>query len=190
MTAKRCRRCRRPIEAKDTGRRPRYCSPACKQAAYRSRAKRSVHFSSQSCEWATPPDLFAEVNADFGFTLDACATKENAKCPHYFSPQVNGLTQRWNGVVWCNPPYGRSIGQWVRKAWESTRTGEAEVVVCLVPARVDTAWWHDYCARGEVRFLRGRLRFGGAESGAPFPSALVVFRNAQMRYETASEKSA
>jgi hypothetical protein len=96
------------------------------------------------------------------------------------------LAQRWQGVVWCNPPYGRSIARWVRKAWESVEQGDAECVVCLLPARVDTRWWHTYCARGEVRFLRGRLRFGGAKSGAPFPSAVVVFRNAPARYETAA----
>lgn len=93
------------------------------------------------------------------------------------------LTQPWRGRVWCNPPYGRTIGLWLARAWEAAQEGSAEVVVCLVPARTDTRWWHDYCARGEVRFIPGRVRFGGAKSGAPFPSAVVVFRNAAARYE-------
>jgi phage N-6-adenine-methyltransferase len=145
-----------------------------------------VHFSSASCEWSTPPDLFAELDREFAFTLDACASADNAKCAQFFSRRDNGLAQPWTGRVWMNPPYGRTIGLWLRKAWEAVQSGEAEVIVCLVPARVDTAWWHDYCARGEVSFLRGRLRFGGADSSAPFPSALVVFRNGSARYETPS----
>lgn len=180
----RCRRCRQPLPSQATGRRRRCCSSACRQAAYRKRARRPALFSSRSCEWATPPDLFADLHREFGFTLHACATADNAKCSRYFTPETDGLAQRWEGVVWCNPPYGRALGRWIAKAWEAAQAGDAEVVVCLVPARVDTAWWHDYCARAEVRFLRGRLRFGGAESGAPFPSAIVVFRNAQNRYET------
>jgi phage N-6-adenine-methyltransferase len=146
-------------------------------AAWRGRRRRSVHFSSRSCEWETPPELFARLDARHHFTLDACATPENAKCPRYFTRADDGLRQRWAGRVWCNPPYGRDVGRWVKKAWESVRAGEAELVACLLPARVDTAWWHDFAARGDVQVLRGRLRFGGARSGAPFPSALVVFRN-------------
>jgi phage N-6-adenine-methyltransferase len=180
----RCPRCRRPLAIPSTGRPPRYCSPACCQAAYRKRCKRSVHFSSRTCEWATPPELFAQLDAEFHFTLDVCATAENAKCARYFDRAANGLAQRWDGVVWCNPPYGREIAAWVRKAWESVQAGHAQVVVCLVPARTCTAWWHDWCKRGEVRFQRGRVRFGGASSGAPFPSAVVVFHNAPARYET------
>ncbi len=99
------------------------------------------------------------------------------------------MSQQWQGRVFCNPPYGREIGRWIAKAWESAEKGACDVVVCLVPARVDTAWWHDYCARGEVRFLRGRVRFGGADSGAPFPSAVVVFRNAISRYETGTKEA-
>jgi phage N-6-adenine-methyltransferase len=175
---RRCNRCRQFFHPALTGRRRNYCSSPCRQAAYRSLAKRSVHFSSTTCEWATPPELFAELNREFVFGLDACATVENAKCARFFTKQENGLEQTWTGRVWCNPPYGRVIGAWVQKAWQSVQDGDAEIVVCLLPARVDTAWWHHYCARGEVQFLRGRLRFGDAESGAPFPSALIVFRNA------------
>jgi site-specific DNA-methyltransferase (adenine-specific) len=137
-----------------------------------------VYFSSKKCEWSTPPELFADLDAEFGpFTLDACATAENAKCAAFFTRSVDGLAQRWTGRVWLNPPYGRAICQWLRKALESVQSGDAKLVVCLVPVRVDTSWWHDHAVRGEVRFLRSRVRFGGAESGAPFPSAVVVFRN-------------
>jgi phage N-6-adenine-methyltransferase len=124
--------------------------------------------------------LFAALDAEFGpFTLDVCATPENAKCARYYSHRDDGLRQRWAGRVWCNPPYGRAISHWLKKAWESAQAGETEVVVCLVPARTDTKWWHDYAACGEYRFLAGRVRFGGAAHNAPFPSAVVVFRNAQ-----------
>jgi DNA polymerase-1 len=136
-----------------------------------------VHFLSQSCEWATPQDLFDALSARFGpFTLDACATADNAKCAAYFTRSDDGLSQPWTGRVWCNPPYGRGIGLWLKKALESVRDRSAELVVCLVPARTDTKWWHDYAAEGEVEFLKGRIHFNGAASGAPFPSALVVFR--------------
>jgi site-specific DNA-methyltransferase (adenine-specific) len=113
-----------------------------------------------------------------GFDLDPCATPETAQCPRFFTPADDGLRQEWAGRVFMNPPYGRTIGAWMRKAWEASQTA-AEVVVCMVPARADTAWWHDYAERGERRFLKGRLRFGGAASGAPFPSAVVVFRDAK-----------
>src|SRR5262249_28447663 len=109
------------------------------------------------------------------FTLDACAQAHNAKCVRYYSPIDDGLAQPWSGKVWMNPPYGRTIGQWMRKAWEASQQGAT--VVCLVPARVDTRSWHDYAKRGTVLFLRGRLKFGGIGNSAPFPSALVVFCN-------------
>lgn len=131
----------------------------------------SVHFSSKTDLWSTPQDLFDKLNAHFAFTTDVCATKDNAKCAHFFTQEADGLAQNWHGVCWMNPPYGREIGKWVKKASESNA-----VVVCLVPARTDTAWWHDYCAKGEVTFLRGRLHFGGHKNPAPFPSAVVVFR--------------
>jgi phage N-6-adenine-methyltransferase len=165
------------VQAQGTGRPARFCSGACRQAAYR---KRPVHFSTGNCEWSTPGDLFAEISAEYGgFTLDECATPENTKCAAYFTRREDGLRQRWSGRVWCNPPYGRTIGLWLRKAWESVQAGDAELVVCLVPARTDTRWWHDYAARGDCRFLPGRVRFGGGQHSAPFPSAVVTFRNAQ-----------
>jgi phage N-6-adenine-methyltransferase len=184
MKSRRCIRCRKPLPSQRTGRRRRYCSDACRQWACRRRRKRSVHFSSATCEWSTPPALFAELDREHHFTLDVCATSENAKCERFFTRQENGLAQPWTGRVWCNPPYGRFIGRWVRKAFQSVQSGEAEIVVCLLPARPGSSWFQDYALLGEVRFLRGRLRFGGAKNSAPFPSAVVVFRDAQNRNET------
>lgn len=131
-----------------------------------------VHFSSTTDEWATPQDLFDELHREFKFTLDVCASPENAKCKRFFTRETDGLAQDWAGTCWMNPPYGDVIGDWVAKAHE---TGKHATVVCLVPARTDTAWWWDHVRHGEVRFLRGRLKFGGAESSAPFPSAVVIF---------------
>ena len=128
----------------------------------------------QKDTWGTPQDLFDRLDAEFHFTLDVCALPENAKCEQFYSPADNGLAQGWRGACWMNPPYGRAIGPWMRKAYEESRRGAT--VVCLVPSRTDTAWWHDYAMRGEVRFLRGRLRFQGAASSAPFASALIIFR--------------
>jgi phage N-6-adenine-methyltransferase len=135
-----------------------------------------VHFTSRSPEWTTPRDLFRHLAEEFGgFDLDPCATPETAKCPRFFTPADDELRQEWAGRVFMNPPYGRTIAAGMRKAWESSQT-TAELVVCLVPARTDTDWWQDYASRGDQRFLQGRLRFGDAESSAPFPSAVVVFR--------------
>jgi phage N-6-adenine-methyltransferase len=135
----------------------------------------ALHFSSQTDLWETPQDLYNKLNMEFGFTLDVCATPQNAKCVRFFTVADDGLTQPWTGVCWMNPPYGRTIKHWVKKAYESSLAGA--LVVCLLPARTDTAWWHDYVVKGEVRFIRGRLKFGGQKNSAPFPSAIVIFRN-------------
>jgi len=134
----------------------------------------SVHFSSRTDLWATPQEFFDRLAREFAFDVDVCALPENAKCAKFYTPEENGLAQKWTGVCWMNPPYGREIGQWVRKAYESAQDGAT--VVCLLPARTDTAWWHDYAIKGEVRFHRGRLKFGGCKNSAPFPSAVVIFR--------------
>lgn len=135
-----------------------------------------VHFQSDDHTWETPIELFRQLDDEFGFELDVCALPETAKCKRYFTPSDDGLTQSWNGMTcWMNPPYGRSIIDWMRKAYEESQRGCT--VVCLVPARTDTEWWHQYAMRGEIRYLRGRVRFGEATSSAPFPSAIVIFRD-------------
>lgn len=139
-----------------------------------SPATSSVHFSSKTDLWPTPQELFDELNAEFAFTLDVCATPDNTKCQRFFSPVDDGLKQTWTGTCWMNPPYGREIGRWMRKAYESAQAGA--LVVTLVPARTDTEWWHEWASKGEVRFIRGRVRFGSAKASAPFPSAIVIFR--------------
>lgn len=136
----------------------------------------NVMFSSKTCEWETPLDFFKALDEKYHFTLDVCATKQNAKCEAYYTRIQNGLSREWKGICWMNPPYGREIGKWVKKAYETALYG-AGTVVCLLPARTDTAWWHDYCMKGEVTFVRGRLKFGGCANSAPFPSAVVVFMN-------------
>lgn len=131
-------------------------------------------FSSKTNEWATPQYFYDVLNQEFHFTLDPCATKENAKCARYFTESDNGLTQSWdNERVFCNPPYGRQIKDWVKKASEA-RGGQ---VVMLIPARTDTAYFHDYIyGKAEIRFIRGRLKFGNSKNSAPFPSMLVIYR--------------
>ena len=133
-----------------------------------------VYHRSQSTEWETPQEFFDDLNAEFGFTLDVAAQPKNAKCPDYYTPAVDGLAQPWTGICWLNPPYGRRLGAWMKKAYESALQGAT--VVCLVPARTDTRWWHTYARQGEIRYVQGRLRFGGAAHPAPFPSAVVIFR--------------
>ncbi len=133
----------------------------------------AVHFSSTTDDWSTPQEFFDRLNRIFRFTLDPCASLSNAKCERYFTREEDGLSKNWNGErVFMNPPYGREIGDWVKKASEAKA-----LVVCLVPARTDTRWWHDYVVQGggSVTFLRGRLKFGGSQSSAPFPSAVVIF---------------
>ena len=132
-------------------------------------------FTSKTPEWPTPAAFFEALDREFGFTLDPCATEGNAKCASFFTREHDGLAQRWTGVVFMNPPYGREIVRWMRKAHEESLRGAT--VVCLVPARTDTAWWHEYAVKGEIRFIRGRLKFGDSKNSAPFPSALVIFRS-------------
>jgi phage N-6-adenine-methyltransferase len=131
-------------------------------------------FSSATDMWPTPQDFFDKLNAEFNFITDVCASVDNAKCPWYFTKEMDGLAQEWNGSCWMNPPYGKTIGDWVKKAYESSLKGAT--VVCLVPARVDTKWFHNYALKGEIRFIKGRLKFGKSDSNAPFASLLVIFR--------------
>ena len=124
--------------------------------------------------WSTPQDFFDAYNDVYHFDVDVCATNENALCAKFYSPEEDGLSKEWNDVCWMNPPYGREIGKWMKKAYESSLHGAT--VVCLVPARTDTAWWHEYAMKGEITFIRGRLKFGGSKNSAPFPSAVVIFQ--------------
>jgi site-specific DNA-methyltransferase (adenine-specific) len=127
-------------------------------------------------DWGTPADLYKMLDDKFHFTVDVCAQSHNAKHSRYFTPEQDGLKQNWGGeVAFCNPPYGREIGKWVKKASESMGT-----VVMLIPARTDTKWFHDYIYTNEsaqVFFLRGRVKFDGQKQGAPFPSMVVVFNS-------------
>lgn len=134
-------------------------------------------WSSASGEWETPQDLFDELDKEFGFRLDPCATDGNTKCPVYFTVKDDGLGQPWRpSPVFVNPPYGREIAKWVQKGFEEAQQGA--VVVMLLPARTDTRWFHDYCMKAkEIRFLKGRLKFGGAKNSAPFPSMIVIFQD-------------
>ena len=131
-------------------------------------------FSSETDMWATPQDFFDKLNEEFNFQLDVCATAENAKCEKYYTKEQDGLSMPWTGTCWCNPPYGRDIGKWVAKAYASSA---GATVVMLLPARTDTRWFHDYIyGKSEIRFIKGRLKFGGSKNSAPFPSMVVIYR--------------
>jgi phage N-6-adenine-methyltransferase len=162
----------RPRRYPDNGSRQR--AYRARQAAWRARHGPKVYHTHQTTEWGTPASFYAQLHAEFGFTLDVCATAMNAKCARFYTAQEDGLQQVWTGVCWANPPYGRQLAAWMRKAYESA--GDGTTVVCLVPARTDTRWWHHYAVRGEIRYVQGRLTFGGAANPAPFPNAVVIFR--------------
>ena len=138
--------------------------------------------SSKKMDWCTPIDFFNELNKEFNFVLDAAATDETAKCKDYFTPETDGLKQSWkrtDGAVFCNPPYGREIGKWIKKAYEES-TKHNTTIVLLIPARTDTTYFHNYIyKRAEIRFIRGRLKFtdenGIAGDAAPFPSMVVIY---------------
>lgn len=135
----------------------------------------NVMFSSNTDLWSTPQNFFDRYNLVHSFDLDVCATAENAKCASYFSIETDGLSKKWYGSVWMNPPYGREISKWIEKAYLSVINGDCEKVVCLLPARTDTKWFHDYCLAGKMEFIKGRLKFGNATNSAPFPSVVVIF---------------
>ena len=134
--------------------------------------------TSKTVEWSTPQALYDELDREFGpFDLDPCCTPENAKCLRHYTKEDNGLDQDWSGArVFMNPPYGRTeLRAWMKKAYTEARDNGA-LVVCLVPSRTDTRWWHEYAAKGEYRFIKSRVHFGGSENCAPFPSVIVIFR--------------
>ena len=133
-------------------------------------------YTSERDDWSTPQELFDKLNEEFHFDLDPCATSANHKCAKYYTREDDGLSQNWSGYrVFCNPPYGRGIGDWVRKSYEEAEAGA--LVVMLIPARTDTRWFHEYIyGKAEVRFIKGRLKFGEGKKDAPFPSMIVVYQ--------------
>ena len=141
-----------------------------------------VMYSSKSELWGTPQYFFDELNKEFGFDLDPCALPSNAKCDRFFTPKEDGLAQNWGGAkVFCNPPYGKEISKWVRKCYEESKKPNT-LVVMLLPARTDTAYFHDYIYhKAEIRFVRGRLHFNESKNSAPFPSMVVIFREKEIQ---------
>lgn len=132
-------------------------------------------FNRPKVDYETPPEIFQPLNAEFGFTLDVAANPLNAKCQTFFTELDDALSREWSGICWMNPPFGRGMKQWVKKAFDEWRKGVT--VVCLVPARTNTIWWHDYCMKGEVRFIRGEVKFVGYANGLWMPMAIVIFRS-------------
>ena len=137
--------------------------------------------TSATPEWATPQKFFDGLAQEFdGFLLDVCARRKNAKCERYYTEKDDGLRQAWSRKNWMNPPYGREIGRWVRKAHEESLRGN--LTVALLPARTDTAWFQDYIYRKHrISFVRGRLKFNDGRNPAPFPSMVVIFHGAMKR---------
>ena len=136
-----------------------------------------VLLSSNRHDWETPPDFFAELDKEFHFTRDPCCEPETAKCAKYYTKETDGLSQSWGGeTVFCNPPYGRQLGKWIKKCAEESRHAK---VVMLIPARTDTKAFHEYIYhKAEIRFIKGRLHFridGKDQGSAPFPCMVVVF---------------
>lgn len=133
-------------------------------------------FSSKNDSRETPQEFFDKLNEEFSFDIDVCASSENAKCDIFFTKEQDALAQRWKGICWCNPPYGREVGKWVKKAYISSKQSNC-IVVMLLPARTDTKWFHEYIYnQAEIRFIKGRLKFGGSANSAPFPIMVVIFR--------------
>jgi site-specific DNA-methyltransferase (adenine-specific) len=141
-----------------------------------------VLFSSDKQDWETPQWLFDLLDDEYQFSLDPCATPENAKCWHYYTPKDNGLKRVWSGNVWVNPPYD-SIVAWLERAVLQLKYKRIETIVFLIPARTDTKYWHKYVMKHacEIRFIEGRLRFVGAKGAAPFPSVIVIFNRQRRR---------
>lgn len=133
-------------------------------------------FKSQTCRWSTPQWLFDELNKEFGFQIDVCADADNTKCEKFYTAEDDGLLMPWGKVNWCNPPYGNRIKDWLQKAVREQANGNTTVV--LIPSRTDTRWFHEFALGRdcEIRFIKGRLRFGGSTENAPFPSMLLIYR--------------
>lgn len=132
-------------------------------------------FTSNTCEWSTPQDLFDKLNSEFNFELDVCASKENHKCERYFTKEDDAFLNKWSGRIWCNPPYGRDIGRWVEAC-----ANHNNISVMLLPVRTDTKWFHKFIynnPNAKIRFIKGRLKFNNAKNPAPFPSMIVIFND-------------
>jgi site-specific DNA-methyltransferase (adenine-specific) len=142
---------------------------------------KKVMFSKKSDEWETPQDFYDKLDQEFHFTLDPCATDENHKCKKYYTMEEDGLSKDWGGErVFINPPYSQSK-LWIEKAYHQARKHKDTTCVILVPARTDTRYFHEFCMKAdEIRFIKGRLKFGGQKNSAPFPSMVVVFENFSM----------
>lgn len=138
--------------------------------------KLATKFGSEKQDWETPDSIFEPLNREFNFDCDVCATHSNAKCKEYFTESDDALIQQWHGRCWMNPPFNQ-LGKWVKKAFEESRNGAT--VVCLLPSRTNTNWWHEYVINEEVRFIKGRPAFNGAKHGLPQPLAIVVFKPKQ-----------
>ena len=145
---------------------------------------KGLMFSSKTDMWSTPQKFYDKLNDEFNFTLDPCATKDNAKCDNFFTVDDDGLKQDWSGnIVFCNPPYGRAIKDWVKKSYEESLKNNTTVVM-LIPSRTDTIYFHDFIyGKAEIRFIKGRLKFGDAKNSAPFPSIVVIYRNNEVSDE-------
>lgn len=142
-----------------------------------------VMFSSKTGNWATPQEFFDKLDWRFGpFDLDPCASPHNTKCANFFTEAEDGLSKDWSGhTVFVNPPYGRGIEKWIKKAYDESRHENTKVVM-LIPARTDTKYWHQYIMRAdEIHFVKGRLKFGDSDNCAPFPSAVIVFDGSNQR---------
>ena len=135
-------------------------------------------FSSKTDQWETPQDFFDQLDKEFHFTLDPCADGSNHKCEKYYTKEQDGLKQDWSGeIVFCNPPYGRKVGKWVEKCFHEVYVGKCKCAVLLLFANTDTRWFHDWIYhKAEIRFIKGRLKFGGGRVNSPKPSMVVVFR--------------
>ena len=145
---------------------------------------KELMFSSKTDMWATPQEFYDKLNDEFNFTLDPCATEDNAKCDNFFTADDDGLKQDWSGnSVFCNPPYGRAIKDWVKKSYEESLKTNTTVVM-LIPSRTDTIYFHEFIyGKAEIRFIKGRLKFGDAKNSAPFPSIVVIYRNNEVSNE-------
>ena len=138
-----------------------------------------VLFSSKKEDWETPIELFNKLDQEFHFTLDPCADEYNHKCKRYYTIQDNGLSKSWKDeVVYCNPPYGRKIYDWIKKCYYENKKNNITVVL-LIPSRTDTRYFHEFLYQKsniELRFIKGRLKFGNSKTGAPFPSLVAIMK--------------